>query len=180
MKDTVAITLRRFMDDCGVPAGFQDDIIHYLQEPQGLLAGADLNTPITCLGDMQLSEMIRSCGIQATLLGDYDGSDHHWITNLNYVIGKSTWSIGKQGQFTSCSYQELTSCVYHRLQSLREYREFLSSGSEYFQVKWLVRMSMLSVREEVRYLLDARRAFRRDSRVAVAVLRESLKSIGSR
>lgn len=179
MRDTVESTLRRFMSDCAIPENYQGDILHYLVQPQGLLVGQDLSVPVDCIQDLRLNGMIRSCGIQAVLLGEYDNLGHIWVHNVRYTVDRSTWSLGNQGQFSSCSYSGLTSCVHHRVEQMREYRNFLQSEStEFRHVRWLVRMSSLRLREEIRYLLKRRREIQRDRRVATAVLNQSLKEGG--
>lgn len=179
MKETIESTMRRFMSDCCVPDSYQGDVIYYLTQPHGLLAGENLKIPVDCIQDVRLSGMIKSCGIQAVLLGDYDNVDHLWLHNVRYTVDRSIWSIGKQGQFASCSYDELTSCLKHRLDIFKEYRGFLNGElTEFNHVRWLVRMSQLSLREEIRYLLKRRRELKRDRRAATAVLNQSLKAGG--
>jgi hypothetical protein len=178
LRDTVMSTLRRFMDDCGVPTNYQNDVLRYLTRPHGLLAGENLSRPVDTVTDVRLNEIIRTCGMQAILTGDYVDHSSGWVANIRYILDKSTWSVGKQGQFSSCSYPELTSCVHHRVLQLREYREFLNTETEFNSIRWLVRMSSLSLREEIKYLLKRRREIQRDRRVATAVLNKSLKDSG--
>jgi len=172
-----------FLLHCGAEEEYARRVLTWMSGEMFLVIYPMWDRQVSDFSDLEASEFIKRV---ASFLSVYEpllGNNFLFSVNAkNYLREASTSVSFKDSQFGSCSYYELTENVKHRVKQLREFREFRKSESAelYPSVKWSVVYKSLTIKEEIKYILEKRREMKRDSREARKVLEHSLKMGGFR